>query len=157
MSVPSANMNAAPPWCEPHCPSPSSLEDIIGLVEQQTLELIWSLLIAQDGVLRHGAAKRLSNESGEAVDGLQIAEGMGACGRLRLTVTDNGLEIASAFHDQIFGVFARLHGIESYPGTGIALPIVRRAESMNVEFGVESVLGEGSTFWIEFRDSGRVN
>lgn len=130
---------------------------MIRLVEQQTLELIWSLLIAQDGVLRDGAAKRLSNEFGEAVGGLQIAEGMGVCGRLRLTVTDNGLGIASEFHDQIFGVFARLHGIEAYPGTGIGLPIVRRAESMNVEFGVESVLGEGSTFWIEFRDSGRVN
>ena len=79
-------------------------------------------------------------------------------GSLKLTVKDNGLGIAPAFHEQIFGVFERLHGIESYPGTGIGLAIVRRAaESMNAEFGVESVLGDGSTFWIEFRDAGQVN
>jgi signal transduction histidine kinase len=47
-----------------------------------------------------------------------------------------------------------LHGIETYPGTGIGLAIVRRSlERMGGSCGVESVPGEGSQFWIELRDA----
>jgi PAS domain S-box-containing protein len=69
----------------------------------------------------------------------------------RLWVEDNGIGIAPEYHVKIFGVFERLHGVESYPGTGIGLAIVRRAvETMRGSFGVESKLLEGSRFWVEF-------
>ena len=46
--------------------------------------------------------------------------------------------------------FERLHGGETYPGTGIGLAIVRKAiERMGGRVGVESELGRGSGFWIE--------
>ena len=71
-------------------------------------------------------------------------------GFLRLSVEDNGIGIDPEFHDRIFRVFERLHGIETYPGTGIGLAIVRRAvESMGGRVGVESTPGDGSRFWIE--------
>jgi PAS domain S-box-containing protein len=71
-------------------------------------------------------------------------------GYVRLTIADNGIGIAPEHRERIFRVFERLHGQESYPGTGIGLAIVRKAmERMNGRCGVESTLGAGSRFWIE--------
>ncbi|MBV9610401.1 MAG: hypothetical protein JO187_12650, partial [Acidobacteria bacterium] len=47
-------------------------------------------------------------------------------------------------------VFERLHERDTYPGTGIGLAIVKRAITrMQGNYGVESDIGRGSTFWIE--------
>ena len=70
--------------------------------------------------------------------------------RIRLWVGDNGIGIESEHQDRIFRVFERLHGIETYPGTGIGLAIVRKGvERMGGLVGVESELSRGSRFWIE--------
>jgi signal transduction histidine kinase/CHASE3 domain sensor protein len=69
---------------------------------------------------------------------------------IRLWVEDNGIGIAPEYHERIFRVFERLHGVETYPGTGIGLAIVRKGiERMGGRVGVESKLGQGSRFWIE--------
>lgn len=71
--------------------------------------------------------------------------------RHRLWIEDNGIGIAEQFQQRIFRVFERLHGQETYPGTGIGLAIVRKgAERMGAEVGVESAPGEGARFWIDF-------
>jgi PAS domain S-box-containing protein len=71
-------------------------------------------------------------------------------GMTRVSVIDNGIGIAPQHLDRIFKVFERLHGIEEYPGTGIGLAIVKRAvERMGGRCGVDSILGKGSTFWVE--------
>lgn len=76
------------------------------------------------------------------------AEPRGRC--IRLWVEDNGIGIAPEHQESIFRVFERLHGQETYPGTGIGLAIVRRAaERMQGAAGVESELGAGSRFWLE--------
>jgi PAS domain S-box-containing protein len=68
---------------------------------------------------------------------------------VRLTIEDNGIGIAPEYQERIFGVFERLHGIETFPGTGIGLAIVRKGiERMGGQVGVESQLGHGSRFWI---------
>jgi signal transduction histidine kinase len=70
--------------------------------------------------------------------------------RVRLFVADNGIGIATDKHERIFQIFERLHGIETYPGTGIGLAIVRKGmERLGGRAGVESTPGRGSTFWIE--------
>lgn len=71
--------------------------------------------------------------------------------RIRLWVQDNGIGIAPAHQEKIFQVFERLHGVESYPGTGIGLAIVRKgAERMNGFAGVESGKDfTGSRFFLE--------
>ncbi|MBD2775832.1 ATP-binding protein [Iningainema tapete] len=71
-------------------------------------------------------------------------------GWVRLWVEDNGIGIAPQYHKRIFNPFERLHGEETYPGTGIGLAIVRRAiERMGGQVGVESGVGRGSRFWFE--------
>lgn len=70
--------------------------------------------------------------------------------RVRLSVRDNGIGVAAKHQKQIFGVFERLHGQETYPGTGIGLAIVKTGvERMGGACGVESEEGRGSEFWIE--------
>jgi len=70
---------------------------------------------------------------------------------IRLWVEDNGIGIAAEYRDRIFRVFDRLHGIESYAGTGIGLAIVARAVGrLGGKCGVESSPGLGSRFWVEF-------
>ncbi|MBD1870939.1 response regulator [Cyanobacteria bacterium FACHB-471] len=69
---------------------------------------------------------------------------------IRLWIEDNGIGIAPQHRDRIFRIFERLHGVESYPGTGIGLAIVQRSiERMGGRSGVESQVGQGSRFWIE--------
>ncbi|MBH8563242.1 hypothetical protein I8748_13775 [Nostoc sp. CENA67] len=49
-------------------------------------------------------------------------------------------------------MFERLHGEDSYPGSGIGLAIVRKGiDRMGGHVGVESALGQGSRFWIELQ------
>lgn len=71
---------------------------------------------------------------------------------VRLWVEDNGIGIEPQYQQQIFGVFERLHVREAYPGTGIGLAIVRKGvERLGGRSGVESVLGQGSQFWVELK------
>jgi PAS domain S-box-containing protein len=75
-------------------------------------------------------------------------------GGVRICVEDNGIGIEPADMDRIFGMFERSDPEQKYEGTGIGLSIVRKAvERMNGKLGVESELGKGSRFWIEFPDA----
>jgi len=71
---------------------------------------------------------------------------------VRVWVEDNGIGIASEYRDRIFRIFERLHGVETYPGTGIGLAIVQKGvERLGGRVGVESAEGVGSKFWIELK------
>jgi signal transduction histidine kinase len=71
--------------------------------------------------------------------------------RIRVWVEDNGIGIPPAAHQKIWGVFERIPGPRNVEGTGIGLAIVARAvQQMGGAFGVESQVGHGSRFWIEF-------
>lgn len=70
---------------------------------------------------------------------------------LRITVQDNGLGISPEDQMHIFDRFYRVRRPEtdSIEGTGLGLAIVKSlVEAHNGQIGVESKLGEGSTFYL---------
>jgi len=65
-------------------------------------------------------------------------------------VSDNGIGFDEKYLDRIFAVFQRLHGRESYDGTGIGLAVCRKiVERYGGTITATSQKGEGSTFIIK--------
>jgi len=110
-------------------------------------------VVAQPSALVQSIQNLLSNamkftKSGRAPRIQVFAEKIGD--RTRLYVQDRGIGIEERHFDRIFEVFERLHGQESFSGTGIGLAIVKKAmERMSGRCGVESKVDAGSRFWIE--------
>ncbi len=71
-------------------------------------------------------------------------------GNIRFQVEDTGIGIAQSEHSQIFQPFQQV-GEQKYhsEGTGLGLTITKKlVEMMQGELHVESVLNQGSTFWV---------
>lgn len=74
-----------------------------------------------------------------------------AGGRLRIKVIDTGRGISPDGMRQLFTPFTRLNPERAdTEGTGLGLALSKRlVEAMGGTLGVESKVGEGSTFWVE--------
>lgn len=73
--------------------------------------------------------------------------------RVRLSVTDAGCGIAPDDQSVIFDPFTRLHNDSMTPaeGVGIGLAVSKKlADRLGGVIGVDSDVGSGSTFWLDF-------
>lgn len=75
-------------------------------------------------------------------------------GEIRFFVRDNGPGIAEEYHERIFRLFQRLDSHSE--GTGVGLAIVKRVvEFHGGRVWVESVPGQGATFWLSIPQNRR--
>jgi len=108
---------------------------------------------AHEGLLTQAVSNLVSNAVKYVAPGVRPriilrTEQRGA--NVRLWVEDNGIGMAEADREKIFGLFTRLADSANYEGSGVGLAVVRRAVGrMDGRVGVESEIGKGSRFWIE--------
>ena len=78
---------------------------------------------------------------------IEIGQRLEQNGQPVLYIRDNGMGVASEYHERIFGLFNKLDAKSE--GTGVGLALVKRIiEVHGGRIWVESELGQGSTFYI---------
>jgi len=66
-----------------------------------------------------------------------------------LIISDNGIGIEARYHDQIFGMFKRLHNRKEYEGSGLGLAICKKIiNRFGGDILLKSEVGTGSVFTV---------
>ncbi|MEU3668512.1 sensor histidine kinase [Streptomyces virginiae] len=96
---------------------PERLPDVVG--DPTLLTMLWQNLVGN-------AVKFRSPDRAPRVE-VALAEGPDAePGFHTFTVTDNGIGVPAEFAEKVFVIFQRLHGRETYGGTGIGLSLCKK-------------------------------
>ncbi len=93
---------------------PGPLPEVMG--DPTLLGMLWQNLIGN--AIKFRAADRSPE--------IRITADEQRDGRWQIGVADNGIGVPAEFAEKIFIIFQRLHGRDSYPGTGIGLALCKR-------------------------------
>ncbi|WP_442271791.1 sensor histidine kinase [Streptomyces sp. M-16] len=98
---------------------PERLPDVVG--DPTLLTMLWQNLVGN-------AVKFRSPDRAPRVEvAVAVADGPDAePGFHTFTVTDNGIGVPAEFAEKVFVIFQRLHGRETYGGTGIGLSLCKK-------------------------------
>ncbi len=147
-----------------------TIEDVAALVSVKAAEKDLEIIVRVDpclvkmfsgdeGRIRQIVTNLLGNavkftEQGHVyvnVEGLIENQNGTETAKIKLSVTDTGIGIPEEDCEKIFEEFSQVDGsaTRKHEGTGLGLSIVSSLiKLMNGEVGVNSTLGEGSTFWV---------
>ena len=113
---------------------------------QSTLPMVNMLPVHLRQILQNLLSNAIKYRSADRSPEIQIAAEK-VDGAIKFSVADNGVGIKSEYHEQIFGIFKRLHGYE-IEGNGIGLALCRKiVEDYGGRIWVESEPGQGSRFY----------
>ena len=119
----------------------------IGVLLPATLPMV----VANEAALTQCVSNILGNAAKFVASGVKPVVriwGEESSGRVKLWFKDNGIGIAEKDYQRIFDIFHRID--RSHDGTGIGLAIVKKAvERMGGHVGVESISGQGTSFWLD--------
>ncbi|MFE1786856.1 ATP-binding protein [Streptomyces sp. NPDC059525] len=96
---------------------PERLPDVVG--DPTLLTMLWQNLVGN-------AVKFRSPDRPPRVEVAVADDTAGEPGFHTFTVTDNGIGVPAEFADKVFVIFQRLHGRETYGGTGIGLALCKK-------------------------------
>jgi signal transduction histidine kinase len=104
------------------------------------LTMVWQNLIGNAVKFRRdGVPPRVVIECGDSLTGRDDS--------WLFTVTDNGIGIPEEFTDKVFVIFQRLHGRDSYSGTGIGLALCKKiVEHHGGNIWIDTSFTEGTRF-----------
>ncbi|MCL1911432.1 MAG: ATP-binding protein [Leptospirales bacterium] len=117
----------------------------VTLDEQRLAQVLMNLL---------SNANKFTPESGHITLSVEILEINGSEYTTKIAVTDTGIGITPEQKSRLFSPFEQADGstARKYGGTGLGLAISKAIiESMGGEIWIESEMGEGSSFIIEFK------
>ncbi len=74
---------------------------------------------------------------------------------VEIAISDNGVGIAKAHFERIFGLFQRLHTYDEYPGTGLGLTLCKRIVATHGgKISLTSNVGHGTELVVSLRKAG---